>query len=642
MKLQCVAVLSSALLIGSVSTTAFPAEPSVVHLWPAKPPGETKELPPEENITKPDDKPVGDRPIIKLANVSTPTLTVYRPAPDRNTRLAVIVCPGGGHRILAFDHEGTEVAEWLNTLGVTGIVLKYRVPARNPDKRWEAAVQDAQRAISFVRSQSKEWNIDPQKIGILGFSAGGDTACRAALLHADRQYTPIDAVDETHCRPDFAALIYPGGLDDKSTSWKLKDDVKVDSTTPPMFFAHAADDNVPASQSVLLFTELRKAKISAELHVYATGGHGYGMRQTGHPVNSWPQRCEDWLRHQGWLSAAALRLPRDNLLVFRDTNREPQRVKSIDDWQKRRAEILGGMRTVMGTLPGDEKRCPLDMQLVEETDCGSYVRRLITYASEPGSRVPAYLCIPKAALNGNTRVPAVLCLHGTNNEVGHGVVVGFGGSKRPYASELAERGYITFAPNYPLLAKYQPDLKALGWESGTLKAVWDNIRGLDLLETLPYVKPGPFGAIGHSLGGHNAVYTSVFDNRLQAVVSSCGLDSYLDYYGGDESKWLPEKGWCQTRYMLRLADYRGRLHDIPFDFHELVGALAPRHVLIVAPTRDHNFQAASVDRIAAAAKDVYRLYDQPQRLQVEHPDCEHEFPEELREKAYRLFDAVLR
>ena len=168
------------------------------------------------------------------------------------------------------------------------------------------------------------------------------------------------------------------------------------------------------------------------------------------------------------------------------------------------------------------------------------------------------------------------------------VVVGLGDRpNRQYASELAERGYVTLAPNYPLLARYQPDLKALGWESGTLKAVWDNIRGLDLLESLPFVKPGAFGAIGHSLGGHNAVYTSVFDERIKVVVSSCGLDSFLDYYGGDEKVWLPEKGWTQTRYMPRLAEYRGRLAEIPFDFHELIGALAPRHVLIDRPAQGY-------------------------------------------------------
>src|SRR5581483_2476161 len=178
------------------------------------------------------------------------------------------------------------------------------------------------------------------------------------------------------------------------------------------------------------------------------------------------------------------RLPRDRLLIYRDSHNEQQPAKSIDDWLKRRAEIVRGMQSVMGKLPGDEKRCPLDMQVEEEVDQGRYVRRLITYASEPGSRVPAYLCIPKSVLNDDRKAPAVLCLHGTNNEVGHGVVVGLGGSTKPYGSELAERGYIVLAPNYPLLAKYQPDLKALGWESGTLKAVWDNIRGLDLLSML--------------------------------------------------------------------------------------------------------------------------------------------------------------
>jgi dienelactone hydrolase len=297
----------------------------------------------------------------------------------------------------------------------------------------------------------------------------------------------------------------------------------------------------------------------------------------------------------------------------------------------------------MGKLPGDEKRCPLDMQIEEEVDCGTYVRRLLTFASEPGSRVPAYLCVPKTALEPNARpVPAVLCLHGTDNVVGHGVVVGLGSRpNRQYASELAERGYVTLAPNYPLLAKYQPDIKALGWESGTLKAVWDNIRGLDLLESLPYVKPGAFGAIGHSLGGHNSVYTSVFDDRIKVVVSSCGLDSYLDYYGGDEKNWYPEKGWCQTRYMLRLADYRGRLEEIPFDFHELIGALAPRQVFIIAPQHDGNFVAASVDRIVAAARPVFELYGHPERLRVEHPDCEHDFPQEMREAAYKVIDDVL-
>ena len=240
----------------------------------------------------------------------------------------------------------------------------------------------------------------------------------------------------------------------------------------------------------------------------------------------------------------------------------------------------------------------------EEVDCENYVRRLITYASEPNCRVPAYLLIPKLALLGKTKSPAVLCLHPTDDENGHKVVVGLGGrTNRQYAHELAERGYVTLAPSYPLLANYQPDLGRLGYVSGTMKAIWDNIRGTDLLAALPMVKPGGVGAIGHSLGGHNAVYTAVFEPRITAVVTSCGLDSYLDYKDGDI------RGWTSTHYMPRMLDYRDRLEEIPFDFHEMVAALAPRHCFVSAPLGDSNFKWDSVDQIVQAAAQVYRLYE---------------------------------
>jgi len=338
------------------------------------------------------------------------------------------------------------------------------------------------------------------------------------------------------------------------------------------------------------------------------------------------------------------RLPRDNLLVYRGADGKPVPVKTVEDWAKRRAQIVEGMESVMGRLPGKEKRQALDMKVEEEVDCETYVRRLISYTSEANSRVPAYLLIPKSVLDGKKKAPAVLCLHGTNNVVGHGVVVGLGDTpNRGYAMELAKRGYVTLAPNYPLLAKYQPDLKMLGWESGTLKAVWDNMRGLDLLESLPFVDSSKgFATIGHSLGGHNSVYTAVFDDRLQAIISSCGLDSYLDYYEGNEKNWDPEKGWCQTRYMRKLADYKGKLAEIPFDFHEMIGALAPRHVFIIAPKKDSNFKADSVDRVVAAAKPIFKLHGRENRLRVEHPDCTHDFPDEMREESYKLIDSVLK
>jgi dienelactone hydrolase len=342
-------------------------------------------------------------------------------------------------------------------------------------------------------------------------------------------------------------------------------------------------------------------------------------------------------------TGATSRLPQTNLLVFHDRSGAVAPVKSKADWQRRRAEIVRGMEEVMGPLPGRDKRCPLDFRVEQETDCGAYVRRLVTYAAEPGSRAPAYLMIPKAALGAKKRLPAILALHPTDMQYGHRVVTeplrtGY----RAYGRDLAERGYVVLAPAYPIMANYQPDLKALGYQSGTMKAIWDNIRGLDLLETLPYARKSRFGAIGHSLGGHNAIYTAVFDPRIQVVVTSCGFDSYLDYYDGDPKSWEVEHGWCQTRYMPRLANYRGRLAEIPFDFHELLGALAPRPVFVNAPLRDSNFHWQSVDRILEAASDVYRLYGVPQNLQVEHPDCEHDFPAEVREAAYRFLDQHLR
>jgi len=258
-------------------------------------------------------------------------------------------------------------------------------------------------------------------------------------------------------------------------------------------------------------------------------------------------------------------------------------------------------------------------------------------------RVPAFLCIPKAALEAGQRVPAVLRLHPTDDHVGNGVVVGLGGKiNRQYASELAQRGYVTIAPSYPLLAKYQPDLKTLGYVSGTMKAIWDNIRALECFwNSLPMVQAGRFGAIGHSLGGHNAVYTAVFDERIQVIVSSCGLDSYLDYYGGCPDLWAPGKGWCSERYMPRLLAYAGRLEEVPFDFHEVLGALAPRPVFLNAPRGDGNFQWQSVDRVVAAAGQIYDLSGRPDGIRVEHPECPHDFPIEMRAIAYALIDSVL-
>lgn len=345
------------------------------------------------------------------------------------------------------------------------------------------------------------------------------------------------------------------------------------------------------------------------------------------------------------------RLPRTNLLVFHDRHGAVRPVTTRSDWLKRRAEILRGFEQIAGGLPGREKRCPLELRVEETTDCGRYERRRISYESEPGCRVPAWLLIPKAALGSRNSslprkrrlFPAVLCLPPTDAKFGARVTVEpLRANYRAYAHDLAERGFVTLAPAYPLLADYQPDLRALGWQSGTLKAVWDNLRALELLESLPFVQRGRYGALGHSLGAHNALFTALHEPRIAALVSSCGFDSFLDYAGGKPDVWQPERGWCQTRYLPRLAEFRGRLEQIPFDFHELLGALAPRPLFVSAPLGDDNFNAASAAAVVRAAAAVYRLWGAPENLVFEQPDCGHDFPPEVRERAYRWLERHLR
>ena len=328
------------------------------------------------------------------------------------------------------------------------------------------------------------------------------------------------------------------------------------------------------------------------------------------------------------------RLPREELLYYRDRSGQIRRARFTSHWLRRRAEIIRGFESIAGPLPGRERRCPLELRLEGEEDCGDFVRRLITYQVEPGQRIESYLLIPRSALEGK-RAPGALCLHQTH-AAGKKVVVGLGKSPDDaYGVELARRGFVCLAPPYPQLADYHPDILGLGWASGTMKAVWDNRRGLDLLDSLPFVKHGAYASIGHSLGGHNSIYTAVMDDRIRVVATSCGFDSFVDYMDGNIT------GWTQTRYLPKLKEYLGRPQDVPFDFHELVGALAPRGLFVNAPTGDSNFRWRSVDAIARAAKEVYQLYSAEDRLVIRHPECAHRFPPELRQEAYAFIEQQL-
>ncbi len=264
-------------------------------LWPHGAPGATPNPAAEADMTTAKDRAVAGRPVLRLGNVSDPTLTVYSPE-GKNTGAAVVVFPGGAYRILAIDLEGTEVCEWLNSAGITCVLVKYRVPDSGPYPKSSAALQDAQRALGMVRLHAKEWKIDPQRIGVLGFSAGAHLSAALSTHFEQRLYDPIDGADQLSCRPDFAVIVYPGYLALSEQNFAPNSEIHVTDKTPPSFIVQAEDDPVHVENSTVYFLELKNAKVPAELHLYAEGGHGYGLRPTELPVTRWPQLVETWLK----------------------------------------------------------------------------------------------------------------------------------------------------------------------------------------------------------------------------------------------------------------------------------------------------------------------------------------------------------
>lgn len=295
-------ILSLVLLMVFSFNISAANSPEIVQLWPKGAPGEKEKLGEEKDTTKPTDRPVAGKPVIRLGNVSNPTLTIYRPAKEKDTGTAVVVCPGGGYHILAVDIEGTEVCEWLNSIGITAGLLKYRVPARAGQERYAAPLQDAQRALGILRSRARELNLNPKHIGIMGFSAGGHLSATASNNYQKRTYDSIDAADETSCRPDFTLLIYPAYLTTKEDSFQLAPEVCVTTNTPPAFMLQTQDDGVKVECSLAYATALQKAKVPMELHIFPVGGHGYGMRPTEKPVTHWPGLAEAWMRSSGFIS----------------------------------------------------------------------------------------------------------------------------------------------------------------------------------------------------------------------------------------------------------------------------------------------------------------------------------------------------
>jgi acetyl esterase/lipase len=290
-------------LLGFVSlavlSVSLAAEP--IPLWPHGAPGEKGGIGPETSGKSPTGRLVAGKPVLRVSNVTDPTITVFSPSARKNTGAAIVVCPGGGYGALAYDLEGTEVCTWLNSIGVTGILLKYRVPVRAGQERYAAPLQDAQRALRVARERAGEWHMDTNRIGILGFSAGGHLSAVAECEFDKRTYEPVDAADQLSCRPDFAVLVYPAYLTQKDQADKISPELTITSNTPPTILVQAEDDHVRVENSLYYYEALKNAQVPAELHVFSKGGHGYGLRATGDPVAVWPKLVEQWLRSRGLL-----------------------------------------------------------------------------------------------------------------------------------------------------------------------------------------------------------------------------------------------------------------------------------------------------------------------------------------------------
>jgi acetyl esterase/lipase len=269
-----------------------------IELFPGKAPGEKGNLPAESVDTK--GNKVGGETVERMSNVSKPVITIYKSSEELATGTAVIVCPGGGYNILAYDLEGTEICEWLNELGITAILLKYRVPRREGLEKHAAPLQDAQRSISYVRAHAEKLGIHPERIGIMGFSAGAHLSAMAGNSSEERTYSPVDGNDHYSCRPDFCMLIYPAYLSGNTIA-STAPDIKVTKNTPPTLLIQAEDDKPHIDSSLAYYYALKEAGVPAAMHLYPNGGHGYGIRDTKATVNLWYERAEDWFRSMGFI-----------------------------------------------------------------------------------------------------------------------------------------------------------------------------------------------------------------------------------------------------------------------------------------------------------------------------------------------------
>lgn len=500
-------------------------------------------------------------------------------------------------------------------------------------------VADMHRAVRHFRHHALEYGLDPERLGVTGGSAGGHLSLMLATTGGPGPANAPDPIDRNSSAVQAVAIFYPvtdlldlgtstenlgDGGPPKSflkafgptvtnlTAWKeighsLSPRRLVHTNLPPTLIFHGdADTLTPLEQSEWYQADARDLGQTVDIRVHPRGQHG------------WPTMLLDLRHFADWFDRHLLHLP--------------------PPIATQRAATRQAFHEVAGTFPRPHDRGNPRLVIVHSVDLGEVWRHEVIYHPDPGESVPAFLVVPKSATPENP-APAAIALHQTHPGGRH-VVVGLEGTADdPYALELALRGWVVFAPPYPLLADYHPNLHELGYASGALKGVWNNIRALDALERLPYVRTqSGFASIGHSLGGHHGLFTALLDERIRAVVTSCGFDAFPDYYGGDPERWAPGQGWCQTRYFPALAQYQHRLNTLPFDFPQILSAIAPRGVFVSAPLGDANFRWESVARVIAEVAPAFALLGAASHLTVLHPDTDHRFPPEIRLQAYDFLE----
>lgn len=538
---------------------------------------------------------------------------------------------------------------YLNELGLAVICPNVRGSAGqgktylqldNAEKRLDS-VKDIGGLLDWIKTQP---DLDPDRVAVMGGSYGGFMVLASLVMHGERIRAGVDVVgisdfvtfleNTSEYRRDLRRVEYGDERDPamRAVFEKISPAKNANKIKSELMVAHGKNDpRVPFSEAKQI-APLVRANGKEVWTVYADN-EGHGFRKKDNRDYFTAVVALFLQKHLQTSSDPVTYKDHQDLLYYLDRSGQRQPVTKPEDWKIRRQHVLSSLQEVMGPLPGASSRVPLDPKVLSESQMGSITRRKITYQSDTDDRVTAWLLVPERA--AGKKLPAVLCLQQTTS-LGKDEPAGLGGDPNlHYALHLAQRGYITLAPDYPSFGEHKYDFApAHGYVSGSMKAVWDNIRAVDLLTSFASVDSERIGCIGHSLGGHNALFTAAFEPRIKVIVSSCGFCTFLK----DD---VPS--WTGPRYMPRIASLYGNSADkVPFDFTEIIGSLAPRPFLACAAVGDDDFDVSGVKDVMAAAKPVYQLFGKESNLQAYYPEGGHGFPADAREVAYRFLDEHLK